>query len=279
MKILKFGGSSVGDAKSIESVLRIVKETHAKGEEPLVVLSAMSGVTNILTEMAENAAKSQDYTESLEYLQAKHFQVVKTLMPVKKQNPVLTRLKLLFNELEDLLSAVESLKELSLQSKDLIVSFGERCCTYMVAKISELYIDQAKYIDARNIVKTNSHYGAATVNELLTHTLVTSMKQSYPGKVLFVTGFLGSNEENRTTTLGRGGSDYTAALLASILEAKAIEIWTDVDGILTADPRIVKKAFTLKELSYIEAMELSYFGAKVIYPPTMVPAFQKKYRL
>lgn len=276
MKVLKFGGTSVGNAKSIQSVLAIIKESHERGEKPLVVLSAMSGVTNLLTEMAEKAASAQDYSEALDYLQSKHFQVVKVLLPVKKQNPVLTRLKLFFNELEDLLSAVESLKELSLQSKDLIISFGERCCTYMIAKISEMYFDQGKYIDARNVVKTNSHFGVATVDELLTRTLVTSLKQSYADKVLFVTGFIGSNEENRTTTLGRGGSDYTAALFASILGAQAIEIWTDVDGILTADPRIAKKAFSLHELSYIEAMELSYFGAKVIYPPTMVPAFQKK---
>lgn len=276
MKVLKFGGTSVGSAESIKSVLEIVKSSYERNEGPIVVLSAMSGVTNLLTEMANNASKGLDYQEALDFLQTKHFEVIKTLLPVKNQNPVLTKLKLFFNELEDLLTAVESLRELSLQSKDLILSYGERCCAYMVSKIAEVYIDQPMYIDARNLVKTNSNYGSASVNENTTTTLVTSLKQSYPNKVFFVTGFIGSNDEGRTTTLGRGGSDYTAALFGSILDASCIEIWTDVDGMLTADPRIVKKAFSLSVLSYIEAMELSYFGAKVIYPPTMIPAFMKK---
>ena len=276
MKVLKFGGSSVGSKESIEAVLDIVRKTQEKGEKPIVVLSAMEGVTNLLGEMAENAARGASNEEEIEYLQTKHFEVIKALLPVKKQNPVLTRLKLLFNELEDLLSSVETLKELSLQSKDLILSYGERCCAFMVAKIAEHLFDEAMYIDARNVIKTDSNFGNAAVDKKATKTLITSLKQSYGKKVLFVTGFIGSNGEGRTTTLGRGGSDYTAALFASILGASVIEIWTDVNGIHTADPRIVRKAFPLKDLSYIEAMELSYFGAKVIYPPTMIPAFTKK---
>jgi len=276
MKILKFGGTSVGSVESIKAVLAIVKESYEAGEKPLVVLSAMSGITNLLTKMAEDAAEGQPFADDLKLMENKHFEVVKKLIAVKFQNPVLTKLKLLVNELEDLLQGVSALKELSNQSKDLIVSYGERCSNYLVSKIMEQEIPEAEYINASYYVKTDSNFGNAHLNEPLTSQLIQALSQTHSDKLLFVTGFIGSNEKGRITTLGRGGSDYTAAIFGSVLNASAIEIWTDVNGMLTADPRIVKKAFSLPVLSYTEAMELSYFGAKVIYPPTMVPAFMKK---
>ena len=276
MKILKFGGTSVGSVESIKAVLAIVKESYEAGEKPLVVLSAMSGITNLLTKMAEDAAEGKPFAEDLKLLEEKHFEVVKKLIAVKFQNPVLTRLKLLVNELEDLLQGVTALKELSNQSKDLIISYGERCSNYLVAKIMEQEVPEAEYINASHYIKTDSNFGNAHLNEPLTAQLIQALSQTHADKLLFVTGFIGSNDKGRITTLGRGGSDYTAAIFGSVLNASAIEIWTDVNGMLTADPRIVKKAFSLPVLSYTEAMELSYFGAKVIYPPTMVPAFMKK---
>jgi len=276
MKILKFGGTSVGSASSITAVLEIVKKAYEAGEKPLVVLSAMSGVTNLLTKMAEDAAEGKSFQEDLKLVEEKHFAVVKQLIAVKYQNPVFTKLKLFINEIEDLLQGIYALKELSLQSKDLIVSYGERCSNFMVSKIAEQYLPQATYVDASHYIKTDSNFGHAHVNEVLTHQLITALSHSHQDQLLFVTGFIGSNEKGRITTLGRGGSDYTAAIFGSVLQATAIEIWTDVNGMLTADPRIVKKAFSLPILSYTEAMELSYFGAKVIYPPTMIPAFLKK---
>ena len=276
MKILKFGGTSVGSVESIQAVLQIVKQTYESGEQPLVVLSAMSGITNLLTKMAEDAAAGLPFMEDLKSLEAKHFDVVKKLIAVKYQNPVLTKLKLLVNELEDLLQGVYALRELSLQSKDLILSYGERCSNYLVSKIMEQEIPESEYINASYYIKTDSNFGNAHLNETLTNQLIQALAQTHSGKLLFVTGFIGSNEQGRVTTLGRGGSDYTAAIFGSVLNASAIEIWTDVNGMLTADPRVVKKAFSLPVLSYTEAMELSYFGAKVIYPPTMVPAFMKK---
>ncbi|MGX1751474.1 bifunctional aspartate kinase/homoserine dehydrogenase I [Sphingobacterium sp. NPDC055346] len=276
MKILKFGGTSVGSVESIKAVLAIVKESYEAGEKPLVVLSAMSGITNLLTKMAEDAAEGKPFAEDLKLLEEKHFEVVKKLISVKFQNPVLTRLKLLVNELEDLLQGVTALKELSNQSKDLIISYGERCSNYLVAKIMEQEVPEAEYINASHYIKTDSNFGNAHLNEPLTAQLIQALSQTHADKLLFVTGFIGSNDKGRITTLGRGGSDYTAAIFGSVLNASAIEIWTDVNGMLTADPRIVKKAFSLPVLSYTEAMELSYFGAKVIYPPTMVPAFMKK---
>jgi aspartokinase/homoserine dehydrogenase 1 len=146
----------------------------------------------------------------------------------------------------------------------------------MIAKIKEQYIDDAMYVDASHYMKTDSNFGHAHLNEELTTQLIQSLGQTNVDKLMFVTGFIGSNEKGRVTTLGRGGSDYTAAVFGAVLGASVIEIWTDVNGMLTADPRIVKKAFSLPILSYTEAMELSYFGAKVIYPPTMIPAFLKR---
>lgn len=276
MKVLKFGGTSVGTAESIRAVLDIVKRSYDAGERPLVVLSAMSGVTNLLTRMAVHAAERIPFEDDLKFLENRHFDVVRGLIAVKYQNPVFTKLKLMLNELEEILQGISALKELSLQSQDLVVSFGERLSNYMVSKIMEQYIPTAEFIDASHYVKTDSSFGNAHVNEEITQQLIQSLGHTHADKLLFVTGFIGSNDKGRITTLGRGGSDYTAAIFGSVLNATAIEIWTDVNGMLTADPRIVKKAFSQPVLSYTEAMELSYFGAKVIYPPTMIPAFLKK---
>ncbi len=276
MKVLKFGGTSVGTKESIQEVLAIVKDSFDKGEKPLVVLSAMSGVTNLLTQMAEHAAEGKPFDENLKVLEEKHFDVVKGLIAVKFQNPVFTKLKLMLNDLDEILQGVFALRELSMQSKDLIVSFGERFSNYLVSKIMEQYIPESEYINASHYVKTDSNFGNAHINEELTTQLIQALSYTHADKLLFVTGFIGSNDKGRVTTLGRGGSDYTAAIFGSVLGASIIEIWTDVNGMMTADPRIVKKAFSLPILSYTEAMELSYFGAKVIYPPTMIPAFMKK---
>lgn len=276
MRILKFGGTSVGSAESIRSVLGIVKESHECGENPVVVLSAMGGVTNLLTQLALEAADGKNFTEGLKEIEARHFSVVKQLIAVKHQNPVFTRLKIYFNELEDLLQGIFNLRELSLQSKDLILSYGERCSAFLVSKVAEQDFPQACFVDATQLIRTDSHFGSAHVNQLLSEQLIQAFLVSNRDKLLFVTGFIAANERGRVTTLGRGGSDYTAAIIGAAMGADAIEIWTDVDGMLTADPRIVKKAFSLPVLSYTEAMELSYFGAKVIYPPTMIPAFLKK---
>ncbi len=276
MNILKFGGTSVGSITSISALLGILEKEQAKAQNPVVVLSAMSGVTNLLTSMAEKAALAEDYSEELKAIENRHFEVIRALLPAAAQNPVLTKLKIYFNELEELLQAIYNLQELSLQAKDLVLSYGERCSTFMVCHIAKQRFPDAVFADATQFIKTDSNFGQAKVDTQLTDFLVKDFYENNPGKMLFVTGFIASNDANRVTTLGRGGSDYTAAILGSALNAAEIQIWTDVNGMMTADPRIVKKAFSLEELSYIEAMELSYFGAKVIYPPTMTPAFLKK---
>jgi aspartokinase/homoserine dehydrogenase 1 len=275
MNILKFGGTSVGSAQSISALMEILRKEKG-AENPIVVLSAMGGVTNTLLQMAENARNAQEYADELKKVETKHFEVIRALLPASAQNPVLTRLKIYFNELEDILQSVYTLRELSPQTRDLILSYGERCSNVMVSHIARQHFANALYVDGSELIKTDSDFGQAKVNTQLTEMLIREFYENNTDKLLFVTGFISSNDEGRITTLGRGGSDYTAAIWGAALNAGEIQIWTDVDGMLTADPRIVKKAFSLPELSYTEAMELSYFGAKVIYPPTMIPAFLKK---
>ncbi|NQX55100.1 bifunctional aspartate kinase/homoserine dehydrogenase I [Pedobacter panaciterrae] len=275
MNILKFGGTSVGSVESISALIEILKPLQGD-ENPIVVLSAMGGVTNALLDMAENARNLRDYGDALKLVEEKHFKVIRALLPAGAQNPVLTKLKIYFNELEDILQSVYNLRELSAQTKDLILSYGERCSTVMISHIAKQQFSNAVYVDGAELIKTDSNFGQAKVNTYMTEMLINDFYEANQDKLLFVTGFISSNDDGRVTTLGRGGSDYTAAIWGAALNASEIQIWTDVDGMLTADPRIVKKAFSLPELSYTEAMELSYFGAKVIYPPTMIPAFLKK---
>ncbi|HCN82086.1 MAG TPA: bifunctional aspartate kinase/homoserine dehydrogenase I [Sphingobacteriaceae bacterium] len=276
MKVLKFGGTSVGSVQSIQTLLDILKKEIAAGETPVIVLSAMSGVTNLLIDVAEKAASGKEYAEQIVELEKRHFDVIKELIGVQKQNPVFTKLKLFFNELEDLLQGVYILRELTPRTRDLILSYGERCSAFMICRIAEQDFPQSVYVDASELIKTDDNHGKALVQTESTEMLIRNFYSQNSGKILFVTGFIASNDEGRITTLGRGGSDYTAAIFASALNADEIQIWTDVNGMMTADPRMVKKAFPLAELSYTEAMELSFFGAKVIYPPTMTPAFLKK---
>ena len=276
MKILKFGGTSVGSVQSIQTLLNILKAEVDNGEKPVVVLSAMSGVTNLLVSMAEGAANGVDFTPSLAELEKRHFDVVKALLNIQNQNPALTRLKIFFNQLEDLLQGILTLQELTPKTRDHVLSFGERCSTLMICKIAAQHFPQSHCVDASELIRTDSSFGQAKVNIELTEQLIRGFQQEHSDKMLFVTGFIAANDNGQVTTLGRGGSDYTAAIFGSALNAQEIQIWTDVNGMMTADPRMVKKAFSLLELTYTEAMELSYFGARVIYPPTMIPAFLKK---
>lgn len=276
MKVLKFGGTSVGSVASIQTLLEILKDEAHAAEKPVVVLSAMSGVTNLLLSMAESAAEGTDFTEGLAELERRHFDVVKSLLAVQNQNPAFTRLKIYFNQLEELLQGILTLRELTPKTRDLVLSYGERCSTLMIGKIAAQHFPGTISVDTSDLIKTDSSFGQAKVNTELTELLIRNFYHENKDKLILVTGFIASNDAGQITTLGRGGSDYTAAIFGAALNAGEIQIWTDVNGMMTADPRMVKKAFSLPELTYTEAMELSYFGAKVIYPPTMIPAFLKK---
>ena len=276
MKVLKFGGSSIGNVERINGVIEIIKSSFAKGETGVVVFSAYQSVTDKLIKAGKIAAKGDEsYLSILKELQKLHLENARTLLSIQQQSNQLAEIKFILRELEEILHGIFLIKELSAKSLDFIMSFGEHLSTYT---ISECLIDRgikADFLDARNIIKTDHNFGHAHVNFSLTNkNIISTINDKSP--IQIVTGFVASSTDGETTTLGRGGSDFTASVFGSALNVKEIEIWTDVDGVLTADPKKVPKAFSILEMTYEEAMELSHFGAKVIYPPTMQPALDKK---
>ena len=275
MRVLKFGGTSVGSVENIRTIISITKGLLKDESKVAIVFSAMGGVTNQLIEMAKMARTNNPaYTEILSQIEKRHFEAAKALLNVKYQSKVIANLKLTLNELEDILHGISLLKELSKRTQDLVMGFGERLSTYMVFEAMRQEGIECEFLDSRELIKTDDNFGSARVNYNLTNNNIEEYFKTHT-KTQLITGFIGSTENNETTTLGRGGSDYTAAIFGAALQAKEIQIWTDVDGMMTADPKKVKKAFTISKVSYIEAMELSHFGAKVIYPPTLQPAFSK----
>ena len=276
MKVLKFGGTSVGSSDSIKKVIEIIADYKSDNTHVAMVSSAMSGVTNRLLEMGQRASKNDEsYLEMLKDIEQLHFNTIKSLLKVKDQSHTLASVKKMLNELEDLMHGVFLLKELSLRSTDLLLSFGERLSCYIINAYANQQGLETELLDARQLVKTDDRFGKGRV---LMDTTLNNIKDYFKShsRIQIITGFISSTEKNETTTLGRGGSDYTASIFGAALDAEEIEIWTDVDGVLTTDPRQVKKAFSLAEMTYEEAMEMSHFGAKVIYPPTLQPAFQRK---
>ncbi len=278
MKVLKFGGSSLANWERIDNVASIVKKARNEGEV-VVVLSAMKGVTDRLVESANMAAKGSDsYRSNMEWISRKHVDTVRKLFKPADQAGVITPIQIMLNELEDILHGVELIRECSLKTMDLVMSFGERMSCNIFARYLESAGIGASFVDARECVKTNDNFGGATVDFEKSYSLTKDVvgKVVKEGKIPIVTGFIASTDEGITTTLGRNGSDYTASIVGAGIDADCIEIWTDVDGVLSADPGLVEDAFVIDELSYEEAMELSYFGAKVIHPYTMIPAVEKQ---
>lgn len=279
MIILKFGGSSVGNVDRINQVIQILIQYYVKKKKNFsVVFSAFQGVTDKLIEIG-NAAfdRKSDYKEEFNKLYQKHIDIAKGLNP-NKNVVLLEKINLLSTELEEILHGVFLVKELTTRTLDYILSFGERFSNTIISETLFNRNINCEYLDASLLIKTDSDFGNARVNFSITNKNISDYfkKKKIPQ---IITGFIGSTANYEITTLGRGGSDYTASIFGAALNASAIEIWTDVDGILTADPRKVKDAFPLKSVSYEEAMELSHFGAKVIYPPTMLPALQKKIKI
>ena len=285
MHILKFGGSSVGSVESIKQVIAIIENHHQNGTRTAVVFSAMAGVTNQLIEIGRMAITGEtDYMNLVRRIEDRHFTIIKALIPIKEQGKVVAHVRGIINELEDLLRGVSLIRELTPRTHDLITSFGERLSTTIITECVKSHRGTgtgiaAQFLDARTIIKTDANFGQADVNYALTNELVRAhfdKVASLPGApVQLITGFIGSTEKNETTTLGRGGSDYTASIIGAALNAELIDIWTDVDGMMTADPRKVPNAFNIPTITYAEAMELSHFGAKVIYPPSLQPAFAR----
>lgn len=276
MKVLKFGGTSVATPERVQHIAALLKAKKAAGEEFVVVVSAFGGITNLLEKMCEHAeGQDHQYLNYLEEHKKRHIDAVEALLRPEDHQRVKEELRISQVELEQILQGTFLINELSCRTKDNILSHGERCSAFIISEAFKAQGLEAHYVDTRKIVKTDSEYGQARVHLSETYENIRSAVNG-ASSLPIITGFIGSNEKGITTTLGRGGSDYTAALFAAALEAEEIEIWTDVNGVLTADPRHVKQAFPVNYLSYQEAMEMSHFGARVIYPPTIIPALGKK---
>ncbi len=275
MKVLKFGGTSVGSPDTIRQLIQILKSYHRRGERFSVVFSAFSKVTDALLELARLASEGNpQFNEQFERIKARHFAAAEELLQTEYIEPILQKLAEHFEALHDVVQGIYLLREASPRSLDFVVSFGERNSTLIIAQAMTQAGIPTQYLDARLVIRTDHQFGSAKVDFDATNQLLREYYASHP-QVQAVTGFIGSTSDGLTTTLGRGGSDYTAAIVGAALDAQVIEIWTDVNGVLTADPRRVKKAFTLPYMTYREAMEMSHFGAKVIYPPTILPALAK----
>lgn len=272
MKVLKFGGTSVGSPERIEEIHSIIAPRLKKGEKLAVIVSAFCGTTDQLLDAAHLAKENNpEYTEIFQAIEKRHLKAVKDL--IKQPQKTEQEVKKTLNELKQLLQGINLLGELSLRSLDLVASFGERLSAYIVSQ----YLNQkfpTEYLDSRKLIVTDDTFTYAKVDFKKTDENIQNHFKKH-SKLQLITGFIGATPEKETTTLGRGGSDYSASIFGAALHAEEIEIWTDVNGIMSADPRKAKKAFTLDAITYKEAMEMSHFGAKVIHPPTMQPAMKK----
>ena len=275
MQVLKFGGSSVKNAENIGKVTAIVKDKIKSGTT-VVVVSALGGITDLLLLCCKLASENNEaYKEKLLEAEQRHLQTVKELIPITQQSSVLSQVKTLCNEIEDICNGIFLLRELSERTKDRVVSYGEIMSSQIIAAKLKLELGACEWKDSRELITTNSNFGAAVVDFAATNKKITDYFSAASVSLFMMPGFIASDANGNNTTLGRGGSDYTAAILAAGLDAGTLEIWTDVSGMMTADPRLVSNVKIIPQISYQEAMELSHFGAKVIYPPTIQPVSAK----
>lgn len=270
MKVLKFGGTSVG---SVESILSVKKIVEAEKEPVVVVVSALGGITDKLIKTSKLAlAGDLSYQSEFDEIAGRHHQMIEAVIPSgENKERLLETIGALLDELKSIYQGVYLIRDLSPKTSAAIVSYGERLSSNIVAVL----IDGAKWFDSRTFIKTEIKSGRQLLASDLTHELVKQAFVDLP-KVSLVPGFISTDADSgEVTNLGRGGSDYTASIIAAALDASFLEIWTDVDGFMTADPKVISTAYTINELSYVEAMELCNFGAKVVYPPTIYPVCVK----
>jgi bifunctional aspartokinase / homoserine dehydrogenase 1 len=271
MQVLKFGGTSVANAANIKRVKNIVADKNADNHL-FVVVSAFSGVTDKLLQCGQLAYENDaDYKRLVEQLSHQHLEAVKALLPVTSQSSILSWVMQQFHEVEDLCSGIQLLNEFSDRTRDRLVSYGELVSSRIISAYFNAEGLANEWTDSRKHLVTDSHFTKASVNFPATKTKLQQLVKQSSATLYFVPGFIAADENGNTTTLGRGGSDYTAAILGACIGASSVEIWTDVSGMMTADPRLVSRAKQIPAISYNEAMELSHFGAKVIYPPTLQP--------
>lgn len=266
----------MGSAQSIEQVCNIIQHKKPNGRFSIVA-SAMSGITDKLIQCGTLAGQGQEqYKDVLQEIENKHLDTIRTLFPITVQSGIISQVKKRLNTLETLCDGIFQVGELSARSLDKIMSFGELVSSYLLAEKLKANGLNAAWKDSRELIVTDNNFGNAAVNFLATNHQTTQYYQQQSADFVVLPGFVAATADGETTTLGRGGSDYTAAIVAAALHAEVLDIWTDVSGMMTADPRMVSQAIPIPHISYEEAMELSHFGAKVIYPPTIQPVMDKR---
>ena len=274
MVVLKFGGTSVANANNIKLVLDIVSK-KAQNNRLIVVVSALSGVTDLLVKASHQAAsKNEEYKNTLSEIQQKHLVTIENLFQNNNQTKLLEFISNEISQLKTLLDGCFLLGELTSRTAAAIAGYGELFSSQIIASALQEQITNCSFKDSRELIKTNSNFDKAIVDFTTTNTQIEDFFKKTSAQIIVLPGFIGSDYHGNTTTLGRGGSDYTAAILANGVHANALEIWTDVNGMFTANPKIVKQAQPIQTISYEEAMELSHFGAKVLYPPTIQPVLK-----
>jgi len=273
MRVVKFGGTSVGSHAAIDNIIKILKDSEHAGKTPIVVVSAFSGVTDALIDMARKAATGDAlYRELIEKVAVRHRDAAVHFLKTADKKAAVAEIDGLFDELGRILEGISLLGELSARTLDLVMSFGERLSAGILARIFTAHGIKAEFLDTRPIIKATDRFGNAQFIPEPTFAAIRALPKA---SLRVATGFIASTLEGQTVTLGRGGSDLTAAIFGAALGVEEVEIWTDVNGIHTADPRLVKNAFRIDEILYAEAMEITHFGAKVLFPPTVRPALEK----
>ena len=274
MIVLKFGGTSVANAQNIAKAIDII--TNKSKENKLsVIVSAFSGVTDLLILAGKYAAeKNKSYKDIVSQIDMKHKEAIEELIPLSEQSELIETINHEINLLKTLLDGCYLLGELSNRTSDIVAGFGELLSSQIIAVALKQKVSNSCFKDSREVIKTNSNFGKANVDFDITNKLIADYFKNNDCQVVLFPGFIASSIDGNTTTLGRGGSDYTAAIIAAAAKASVLEIWTDVNGMFTANPKIVKQAQPIEAISYQEAMELSHFGAKVLYPPTIQPVLK-----
>ena len=274
MIVSKFGGTSVGSAENIKKVIQIVQQ---KNEKAAVVVSALGGVTNLLIQAADLALNNDNgYLKIVDSIEQKHFDVIEGLLNQDNQTVSKAEVAKKLNNLKEILNGVALLNDLSDKTSARIVGLGEILSSFIIHQAMLQESIKAKLVDSRELLRTNDDYLNAQVDFKCSFNNIQEVLGANQDAVFLLPGFVASNEKGETTTLGRGGSDFTAAIIANAIGATVLEIWTDVSGMYTANPKLVRQAYPIEEISYQEAMELSHFGAKVLYPPTIQPVLDKK---
>lgn len=278
MIVIKFGGSSVANPKRIRQIAKVI-ENYSDKKPLIVVVSALAGITNLLEESGKQALQgSRDFTSTLQQVEDRHFEIINELVDPKNRSEIAAHIKMLCNEADEICQGIVILGEYSDRSKAKLLSLGERMSSGVISSALNHLGQRNSLIDTREIIITDDNFLAGRIDHQASEKNAIDILGKLEG-IAVVPGFVSKTKDNQPSTLGRGGSDFTAALLANYLNANKIDIWTDVDGMLTASPDIVSSAYTISSMSYEEAMELSHFGAKVIYPPTIQPALEKRIQI